>query len=204
MVEVFRADLDEVTVKRFSSVPRLAWDIETSGLDPTSDQIATVQLHAPQVGTAIVQVDGRYPNRICELLENPNVLKVFHHAMFDLRFMVAHWQMRPSNVGCTKVASKLLWPSKSRTEHTLQALLADQLGVVISKEQRLSNWFAPKLSHAQILYASADVEHLLPLLDRLEAQLVDAGLHKDFAACLAFLPTRVRLDLGNWPDIFGY
>jgi ribonuclease D len=124
--------------------------------------------------------------------------------MFDLRFMVAHWQVRPLHISCTKVASKLLWPGKPGASHTLKVLLAEQLGVAISKEQRLSNWSASQLSSAQIAYASADVEHLLPLLDRLERQLEIAGLRDDFTACLAFLPIKVRLDLGNWPDVFGY
>jgi len=205
VTELFRADLDEATAKLFASAPRLAWDIETSGLDPAADQIATVQLHAPEVGTTIVQVDRSLaPRRICGLLERPDVLKVFHHAMFDLRFMVFHWQVRPANIGCTKVASKLLWPAHPRTQHTLKSLLAEQLGVVISKEQRLSDWSAPQLSPEQISYARADVEYLLPLLDCLEPQLTSAGLQEYLAACLAFLPTRVRLEIGNWPDVFGY
>jgi len=205
ITELFHADLDKKTAMQFASVSRLAWDIETSGLDPANDRIETVQLHAPEIGTALVQV-GRKPRppHICALLENQNLLKVFHHAMFDLRFMAAHWQAHPMRIGCTKVASKLLWPRRPGADHTLKALLAEQLGVVVSKEQRLSDWSALRLTPEQIAYATADVEYLLPLLDRLEAQLKNARLHEDFVACLDFLPIRVRLDLGNWPDVFGY
>ena len=203
---IFYADLDEMTAIRFASVARLALDIETSGLEPASDRIETVQIHAPEIGTALVQIDGSScrPDRICELVENQNLFKVFHHAMFDLRFMVAHWEVRPSRIGCTKVASKLLWPKKPGAGHTLKALLDEQLGVAISKEQRLSDWSARRLTPEQISYAAADVEHLLPLLDHLESQLSDARLLEDFVACLDFLPTYVRLNLGKWPDVFGY
>jgi ribonuclease D len=124
--------------------------------------------------------------------------------MFDLRFMVTRWQVHPVNISCTKVASKLLWPNKAGASHTLKSLLAEQLDVHITKEQRMSDWSAPQLSAEQISYASTDVKYLLPLLDALGPQLDEAGLAQDFAACVSFLPTRVRLDLGNWPDIFGY
>ena len=204
-IELFHTDLDVATAERFATASKLAWDIETSGLDPMKDRISTVQLHSSGIGTAIVQVDQRpRPHNLCKLLENPVLLKVFHHAMFDLRFMVAHWQVEPSTIACTKVASKLLWPGKRHDGHTLKVLLAEQLGVIISKEQRMSNWSAAQLSPAQISYASGDVEHLLPLLDCLEYQLEAVGLRDDYQACLDFLPIRVRLDLGNWPDVFGY
>ena len=205
VTRILRGDLDPAIAGKLSSVSRIAWDIETSGLDPVYDKIATVQLHAPEFGTALVQIlQDTNPARLCGLLEESKIQKVFHHAMFVLRFMVAKWNVRPIHVACTKVASKLLAPSEQSTAHTLQSLLAEELGVHISKTQRLSNWLAEDLSADQVSYASADVQYLLPLLDHLERRIVAADLQTDFAACLAFLPTRVRLDLGNWPDVFGY
>jgi len=65
----------------------VAWDIETSGLDWRLDRIATCQLHVPNFGTQVIRVDGRRPDRLRELLVSEHVLKVFHHAPFDLRFM---------------------------------------------------------------------------------------------------------------------
>jgi ribonuclease D len=205
VTRLYRSDLSQNIAAQFASASRLAWDIETSGLDPASDQIETVQIHSPEIGTALVQITGgARPPEICGLLESPGISKVFHHAMFDLRFMVSRWMVRPAGIQCTKVASKLLWPTRPGVGHTLKSLLAEQLGVSISKEQRLSDWSAHRLTSEQISYAAADVEYLLPLLDRLEGQLEDAGLSGDFRACLDFLPTRVRLDLGNWPDVFKY
>mgnify|MGYP006194651211 CR=1 FL=1 len=46
------------------------------------------------------------PDRLYEFLVQ--VQKVFHHAPFDLRFMVAQWNVTPRNIACTKVASKML------------------------------------------------------------------------------------------------
>ncbi len=199
-----RSDLDTQLTHGFISATRIAWDIETSGLDPHRDRIGTVQIHAPEVGSVVVQLNKEVPTSLCKLLEDDGVLKVFHHAMFDLRFMVAHWKVRPARIACTKVASKLLTPQLSSTDHTLQSLLAEYLGVTINKDERLANWLAPSLTDSQLAYACGDVLHLLPLLDQLEQRLCCAGLSEIYQSCLDFLPTRVTLDLGRWPDVFAY
>ncbi len=197
-------DLADDLAAALHSVPRVAWDIETSGLDWRTDRIGTCQLHAPEVGTFIVQLNGRLPARLRELLADPGVLKVFHHAPFDLRFMSWQWNVSAESVACTKIASKLLAPHARKDEHSLQALLDQHLGVHISKLERISDWLAADLSEAQLRYAAADVTHLLPLLGTLEKSLANAGLSDLYARCIEFLPARVQLDTGEYPDVFSY
>jgi ribonuclease D len=200
---LYRGDIDGPLGTRFVGAGRVAWDIETSGLDPKNDLIGTVQLHAPGVGTVVVQMDSDPPLRLCELLENAQVSKVFHHAMFDLRFMAAHWKVRPCNIYCTKVAAKLMDPNGVNPS-SLQYLLAKYLGVEISKDQRTTNWLSSDLTDEQVDYACKDVEYLLPLLDLVVADVERSGLGDIYRSCLRFLPARVLLDLGNWPDVFAY
>jgi ribonuclease D len=202
--ELLRGDLDEALASEFGAVGSVAWDIETSGLDPRTDRIGTAQLHAPGLGTVVVQVGTAIPQRLCRLLADPAVCKVFHHAMFDLRFMVAHWDAQPARIACTKIASKLLTPQLANDRHSLQSLLASYLGVEISKDQRLTDWLAPELTAAQLAYASRDVTYLIPLLSELEERLRAENLVSMYQACVNFLPSRVRLELGNWPDVFAY
>jgi ribonuclease D len=202
--ELLRYALNEALASEFGSVGRIAWDIETSGLDPRTDRIGTAQLHAPEVGTVIVQIGAAVPQRLCRLLADPTVCKVFHHAMFDLRFMVKQWDARLARIACTKIASKLLAPQLANNCHSLQSLLASHLGVEISKDQRLTDWLAPELTPAQLAYASRDVTYLIPLLSELEQRLDEAALVGVYQACVEFLPTRVRLELGDWPDVFAY
>ncbi len=202
--QLLRDDLTNELAAALHAVPRIAWDIETSGLDWRVEQIGTCQLHAPEVGTVIVQINGTSPNRLRGLLADPAVLKVFHHAPFDLRFMAAQWGLMPKAVACTKIASKLLDPHAAKEAHSLQALLRRQLGIHISKAERLSNWLLDDLSPDQLAYAAADVTHLLTLLDSLEKELANAGLADLYEQCTEFLPARVRLDIGSYPDVFAY
>lgn len=203
-VTSLRTDITRPLADALHTAPRVAWDIETSGLDWRTDSIGTCQLHAPEIGGVLVQLDGPPPERLREVLADPRVLKVFHHAPFDLRFLTSQWKTRVSSVACTKVASKLLNPNAPTGAHSLQHTLARHLGVHITKDERASDWLATELTPAQLAYAIADVAHLLPLLDVLEGQLHSAGLSGLFRECLAFLPTRVELDLRGYTDIFAY
>lgn len=205
-LELVRRDLTDEAFAALSRADRVAWDIETSGLDWATDQIGTCQLYSVDTGTIVVQLHGHaVPLRLSKLLADPGVVKVFHHAPFDLRFMSAHWGVEPVNVACTKVASRLLNKDADSRMHSLQFLLGTVLGVELEKgAERVSDWSADHLSEAQIAYAARDVVYLLPLLENLEKDLLNQGLHDVYRKCLDFLPTRVRLETGAWPDVFAY
>lgn len=189
----------------FGAAPRIACDVETTGLDWRHDSLATCQLFAGDIGVVLVRVDGVRPVHLISLLENPSVEKVFHHAPFDLRFMVHAWDVQPASIRCTKVASKLLDPGAPNETHTLQRLVAQRLGVTLSKGAiRTSDWTAATLSQEQLDYAAGDVVHLLALLDVLCTDLRHRGLIRLYDDCCAFLPSRVALELSGYPDVFAY
>jgi ribonuclease D len=123
--------------------------------------------------------------------------------MFDLRFMVAHWSVQPHEIYCTKVAAKLLDP-KGVKPSSLKYLLTRYLGIEISKDQRVTNWLSSDLTDEQLDYACKDVEYLLSLHDLISNDVERSGLADIYRACLRFIPTRILLDLGNWPDVFTY
>ncbi|MFY1680351.1 ribonuclease D [Micromonospora sp. WMMD730] len=202
---LIKGDLSENLYRALSREATVGCDTETSGLNPLQDQIGTFQLYGPTVGAVVVQLqpDGKSSN-LGRLLENPDVRKVFHHAPFDLRFILAHWRITPRNVACTKIASKLVARDVAPECHSLRFLLKELLSVEINKGERRSNWLADELSASQIAYACADVEHLVELFDVLYADLTNRGLAATYESCLAFLPTRTSLDLGGWPDVFLY
>ena len=179
--------------------------METSGLDWRQDRLGTCQLFADEVGVVVVSLAEAVPGRLAELLENPDVEKVFHHAPFDLRFMSHAWRIHPASIRCTKVASKLLSPSLPNKDHSLQMLALHHLGVHLQKGPvRTSDWTSAHLSGAQIEYAADDVIFLPKLLGILEGQLRARGLEALYDECCKFLPALVQLQLGGYPDVFAY
>jgi ribonuclease D len=181
-----------------------AWDIETTGLDWSSDTIATCQVHVPDVGTEIIRVHGRVPERLRELLASERVEKIFHHAPFDLRFMRHYWNASPRNVACTKILSKIVDPTLNPRDHSLKPTLWRVLKVKIEKTQQVSDWLAPHLSEAQVNYAARDVEFLVPLFDQLMRQARTKGLADIAEQTFAYLPTRIETDLRGCGDVYSY
>jgi ribonuclease D len=204
-IRVARGDLPDELASAFMTVRRIAWDVETSGLDWRRDRLGTCQLFEESVGVVVVSLSETKPTALLNLLEAADVEKIFHHAPFDLRFMVHSWDARPASIRCTKVASKVLEPSAPNEAHSLQQLISRHLGISLEKgEVRTSDWSGRKLTPEQLEYAAGDVRHLPALLDILQARLKAAGRAALYDACCAFLPARVTLELGEFPDVFAY
>ncbi|GGG70165.1 hypothetical protein GCM10011415_17130 [Salipiger pallidus] len=137
------------------------------------------------------------PN-LCNLLADPDVLKLFHFGRFDIAAMQHAFGTLAAPVYCTKIASRLVRTYTDR--HGLKAITQELLGVDISKQQQSSDWGADELSKAQIDYAASDVLHLHHLREALNAMLVREGRMEIAQHCFDFLPTRAMLDLEGWAD----
>lgn len=201
---VTREDLAEEALSRARAFGRVAWDIETGGLDWSHDQIHTCQV-ALGDEIAVVQLrPGTVPTNLRSLLADPRVVKVFHHAPFDLRFMTHQWAVTPASVACTKIAAKIVYPGRTREEYSLKPLLRDLLAVEIDKEQQVSDWSREELSPAQLDYAANDVRYLDRLYEVLHAAAERLGVSRLVTASYEYLPTRVLLDLAGTGDVYQY
>lgn len=184
----------------------VAIDTETMGLNPERDQLCVVQLSAGDGNAHIVQLDRstyHAPN-LRALLGNPDVLKIFHFARFDLAMIQRYLGVVTTPVYCTKIASKLVRTYTDR--HGLKDLARELVNVDMSKQQQSSDWGARDLTEAQLAYAASDVLHLHEIKAVLDDMLAREGRTELAKACFAFLPVRAALDLAGWPeqDIFAH
>lgn len=184
----------------------VAVDTETMGLHPERDQLCVVQLSAGDGNAHIVQLDrGTYnAPRLRALMGDPQVLKIFHFARFDVAMIQRYLGVVTAPVYCTKVASKLVRTYTDR--HGLKDLARELVNVDMSKQQQSSDWGATNLTEAQLAYAASDVTHLHDIKSVLDGMLVREGRMELAKACFAFLPVRAALDLAGWPeeDIFAH
>lgn len=186
--------------------PIVAIDCETMGLNPHRDRLCVIQMSSGDGNAHLVQVakgQTEAPN-LCRMLEDPNVLKLFHFGRFDIAAMYNAFGAVTAPVYCTKIASKLIRTYTDR--HGLKNLLQELLSVDISKQQQMSDWGAETLSDAQLDYAASDVLYLHRLREELNKRLDREGRTEMAQACFDFLPMRARLDLEGWPetDIFAH
>ncbi len=180
--------------------PVVAIDCETMGLIPHRDRLCVVQLSGGDGNAHLVQIEqgqSEAPN-LAALLENPEVLKLFHFGRFDIAVMYNAFGALTAPVYCTKIASKLVRTYTDR--HGLKNLLQELLGVDVSKQQQSSDWGALQLTDAQVEYAASDVLYLHQLRDKLAGMLAREGRTGLAQAAFDFLPTRAMLDLQGWPD----
>ncbi|MCA0996026.1 ribonuclease D [Alloyangia pacifica] len=178
----------------------VAIDCETMGLNPHRDRLCVVQLSAGDGDAHLIQVargQTEAPN-LCRLLEDPQVLKLFHFGRFDIAAMYNAFGALAAPVYCTKIASRLVRTYTDR--HGLRNIAQELLGVDISKQQQSSDWGAPELKQAQLDYAASDVLHLHRLREAFDVMLAREGRSELAQSCFDFLPARAKLDLLGWAD----
>lgn len=180
--------------------PVVAVDTETMGLNPQRDRLCLVQLSAGDGSAHLVQIarGQRSAPNLERLLSDPAVLKLFHFGRFDLAALQKALGVVTAPVWCTKIAAKLIRTFTDR--HGLKYLLAELVGVDVSKQQQTSDWGSEVLSEAQKEYAASDVLYLHRLKAALEAILIREGRLDLAQRCFDFLPTRAELDLLGWEE----
>ena len=180
----------------------VAVDTETMGLNPLRDRLCLVQISDGSGDEHLVRFGpgSRYEAPVLKaVLGDPNRLKLYHFARFDLAAISQALGVMAAPVYCTKIASRLIRTYTDR--HGLKELVRELLGQEVSKQQQSSDWGAAQLSDAQRDYAASDVRFLHAMKEILDARLVREGRMDLAQSCFDFLPTRARLDLAGWPEI---
>ena len=179
----------------------VAIDTEALGLNPDRDRLCLVQLSSGDGSAHLVQFarDAYDAPNLKRLLTDPNVLKLFHFARFDLSMLRRYLGVMAAPVYCTRTASKL---ARTYTDkHGLKDLVKELLDIDLSKQQQSSDWGAANLTEQQLAYAANDVAFLHRLKEGLDAMLIREGRMDLAQACFGFLPARAELDLAGWGDI---
>jgi ribonuclease D len=185
----------------------VAVDTETMGLQLGRDRLCVVQISDGRGDEHLVRFragsDYAAPN-LKAVLTDPDRLKLYHFARFDLASIYAYLGVVAAPVYCTKTASRLIRTYTDR--HGLKELVKELLGHEISKQQQTSDWGAPELSDAQKDYAASDVRYLHQLKEKLDERLARERRTALAQACFDFLPHRALLDLAGWAevDIFAH
>ena len=179
----------------------VAVDTETMGLRLGRDRLCVVQIADGRGDEHLVRFrpgsDYSAPN-LKAVLSDPDRLKLYHFARFDIASIYAYLGVVAGPVYCTKTASRLIRTYTDR--HGLKELVRELIGQEISKQQQSSDWGAPELSDAQKDYAASDVRYLHALKEKLDERLVRENRMGLAQACFDFLPHRAILDLAGWAD----
>jgi len=183
----------------------IAVDTEAMGLEPKRDPLTLCQISTGKDDCHIIKFDRKNykAKNLVKVLENPSVLKIFHYARFDIAVLRHFLKANVQNIYCTKIASKI---ARTYTDkHGLKDLVKEIIGVDMSKQMQSSDWGAEKLSEKQLKYAASDCIFLHRIRSELNKMLIRENRMNLLSKCLAFINTRVELDLADYKnDIFSH
>lgn len=177
---------------QFSNI--IAVDSETMGLLPYRDPLCLVQISDGDGEAHIVQLNRETydaPN-LKRILGDKDTTTIFHYARFDVRIIKKYLGVETANIFCTRTASKLVRTYTDR--HGLRECCKALLDINIDKQQQSSDWGAPVLSEAQLLYAATDVFHLHALKEKFEIILEREDRTELAQQCFEAIKTIADLD----------
>lgn len=203
-IKLYQKDIDDSEKEYIiKNCKFITIDTETTGLEPLKDKLCLIQIYdGSNVFILRYNKELEYKNLV-EILESKKIQKVFHHANFDLRFLIANFKnIDIKNVVCTKVSAKLL--NGKNENSSLKYLVEKYIGINISKELQISNWESDNLSQAQIEYAANDVIFLYKLWDKVSDILKENKIENIAQNCFQYLPTNAMLHNKGIENIFIY
>ncbi len=150
----------------------LAVDTESNSLYAYQEQVCLIQFSTPQVDYLVdpLALDDLSP--LSAIFSNPRIEKVFHAAEYDLICLKRDFGFEFANIFDTMVASRIL----GREECGLGAILQTEFKIELNKRYQRANWGKRPLPADLLAYAQLDTHFLLPLRQRLWAELSEKGL----------------------------
>ena len=107
-----------------------------------------------------------------QLLTDENIVKVLHACSEDLEVFLTHAHCKPINLIDSQIMMSFLGHGLSMG---YAAMVEYFTGIELDKSESRTDWTKRPLSLKQLVYASADVEHLYNIYPKLVAEVEKAG-----------------------------
>jgi ribonuclease D len=161
-------------VERMTSAPFVAVDTEFMRENSYWPDLCLIQIASPEEAAAIdPKAEGIDLKPLLDLLvENDEVLKVFHAGGQDLEIVHNLTGKTPTPLFDTQIAAMALGYGE---QVGYSNLIESMLGHVLDKGARFTDWSRRPLDKRQIDYAIADVTHLATIFPRMVDKLRKNG-----------------------------
>lgn len=164
--EALRSLADEL-----SEVELIGVDTESNSLYAYHERVCLVQVSTREKDYIIdpLTIDDMSP--LGELLENPEIEKIFHAAEYDQMCLKRDYDFSIVNLFDTMIAARIL----AIPYVGLANLLDEYLDVKVNKSHQRDNWGKRPLPADSLKYAQMDTRFLPRLRDILKKMLIDEG-----------------------------
>ena len=188
----------EACIKDLKSHDTIAIDLESNSLYVYKEDVCLIQISAGETDYIIDPQSGIEMEPLGEIIQNPDIEKVFHASEYDLILLKKIYNWEVSNLFDTMWAARILGVEKIGLANVLNAVF----GVKLDKKFQTANWGKRPLSDDMLAYAQNDTHYLLRLRNHFEKELKAAG-HWEEAQESFLLQAKVNLPNTDFnPDNF--
>lgn len=149
----------------------IAVDTESNSLYAYQEQVCLIQFSTTKKDFLVDPLALEDLSVLAPLFASRAVEKVFHAAEYDVMTMKRDFGFEFDNLFDTMLAARILGWKK----FGLGSILETRYGVHLNKRYQRANWGKRPLPGDMLAYAQLDTHYLIPLRDRLQADLKAAG-----------------------------
>ena len=159
----------EELLPEIAKFDRVAIDTEADSLHCYREKLCLLQLSLPSGDYVVDPLANFDLQPLAKALAEKII--VVQGADFDLRLLRRNLQFRAQRIFDTVIAARLL----GLREFSLAALVQRYFGIELTKGSQKANWAQRPLPARMVEYAINDTHYLLPLAEKMEAELKAAG-----------------------------
>ncbi|MGC8490965.1 MAG: ribonuclease D [Syntrophobacteraceae bacterium] len=159
-------------VREVEESSHIAVDTESNSFYAYFNRICLIQVSSNEKDYIIDPLSVGDIEPFGEVLQNPEVEKIFHAAPNDIAGLKRDFKFVVRNVFDTSVAAKIL----GYRQLGLAPILLEHFGISLDKKWQRYDWGRRPLRDEQIEYARFDTHFLIPLRHRLALQLEEQEL----------------------------
>ena len=172
-------------------------DLEADSMHCFKEKICLIQIASEKEAFLIDPFKIKEVLPFLNVLENNDVIKVFHGADFDIRSLDRDYKAQVNNLFDTEIACRFL----GIKERGLAALLKRNFNVDVDKKFQKVDWAKRPLKQEMIEYSVVDVAYLTKLHDIIHQKLVANG-RLSWAREEFEIQTRVRYENNHVLPLF--
>lgn len=161
----------EAACHALRSEPLIGVDLEADSMHSFTEKICLIQVAGSSSAYLIDPFLVSDFSAFTALLEDPDMIKVFHGSDFDVRSLDREMGVQIQNLFDTEIACRFL----NVRERGLGALLMAHFDVHVDKKFQRVDWSKRPLKEDMIAYSVGDVAHLKPLYENIKQDLEKIG-----------------------------
>ena len=165
----------------------IAVDLEADSMFHYREKVCLLQFSTSSCNILVDPLAVKDLSPLAPIFKNPNILKVFHGADYDIRSLYRDFKIEVNSLFDTQIAARFL----GLKDIGLAGLLKERLNITVIKKYQKKDWSQRPLPAAMMEYAVHDTCYLLSLSQNLMTELREIG-RLSFVEEESQLQTKVR------------